>query len=112
MTIKKLKEMIAGLPDDVRVYADDGTELFGADNSEFLTVVYNTRKMMCVMETAHSFDVDEEVKAMLEYASENDFDEQDFWIDFCERGYLPEMLVDDERKAFIIQQLKEYGLYD
>lgn len=88
MTIRKLKEIIKNLPDDMRVYADNGSKGMFTDNTEFVCAPYY--KDMLVLQTSEDFDVAEELRARCEYASENEIDEQDFWDDIDECGYKPE----------------------
>ena len=64
MTIRKLKEMIADLPDDMRVYADDGTDFFKG-NSEFLCISASEEFSMAVFQTRNDFEPVEETEAML-----------------------------------------------
>ena len=55
MTIRKLKEMIADLPDDMRVYADDSSyDMFGDDASEFVPrCVYYKAKVTSMSKRRH-----------------------------------------------------------
>ena len=39
MTIKRLKEIIENLPDDMRIYADDGARGMFTNNNEFVLAV-------------------------------------------------------------------------
>ena len=106
MTIKKLKEMIQELPDNMRVVADDGTRLFEG-NSEFVCISSATKNNMAVLQTTKDIDVIEETTEMLNWFSENDWEEQDAWIEINERGYKPEDFADPDwaREQFI-----HYGL--
>ena len=106
MTIKKLKEMIADLPDNMRVYADDGVRSF-KENSEFVCIASSTTDNMAVFQTAKDIDVIEETNAMLKYFFENDWDEVDAWIEFRNRGYKPEDFADPE---YAKAQMENYGL--
>ena len=89
MTIKKLKEMIADLPDNMRIYSDDGTDFFKG-NSEFVCIAVNDEDNMAVLQTVNDIDVIEETKAALEYFSKNDWNELDAMIEMVEMGYQPE----------------------
>ena len=96
MTIRKLKEMIADLPDDMRVYADDGTDFFKG-NSEFLCIAASKEFSMAVFQTRNDFEPIEETEAMLQYFSEHDeWNEVDAWLEFYERGYKPEDFADSD----------------
>lgn len=116
MTIRKLKELIENLPDDMRIYADDGSNGMFSDNNEFLTFVTSgVDENMCVLQTREDFDTSDELEAWCEYANENNMDEQDFWIEFSERGYVPadfspHGMVDEEREAWADKNLRNYGL--
>ena len=106
MTIKKLKEMIANLPDDMRVYTDDGIRSW-KENSEFICISPSKDDNMAVFHTANDIDVVEETEAMLRYFLENEVEEQDAWIEIAERGYKPENFEDPD---WAKEQMKNYGL--
>lgn len=106
MTIKKLKEMIANLPDDMRVYADDGVELF-IDNTEYVCILSNSTYNMAVLQTANDIDAVEETTEMLKWFADNNWEEQDAWIEIAERGYKPEDFADPD---WARQQMENYGL--
>lgn len=79
MTIKMLKKKIENLPDDMRIYADDGDCSMFSNNSEFVALV--SYKNMCIIQTKKDFDVNEEITS---WYKEN---EDNFWNDFYESGY-------------------------
>lgn len=106
MTIKKLKEIIENLPDDMRVYADDGIRS-RKENSEFICISPSKDDNMAVFHTANDIDVVEETEAMLEYFFENNIEEQDAWIEIAERGYKPEDFADPD---WAREQMENYGL--
>ena len=106
MTIRKLKEMIANLPNDMRIYADDSSFL-GDDCSEFYTIFVSPRTQKAIFQTAKDFDTIEETKAILDYYFENDLDEQDAWMELSEYGYKPEDFADPE---YAKTQMENYGL--
>lgn len=109
MTIKMLKDVIKNLPDDMRIYADDGERMF-VGNSEFLTAPRNKEKNMLVLQTRDDFDVAEELNAWLQYAEKHNVDEQDFWMEFYEHGYAPEDFGTPDKIAWAKEQMKNYGL--
>lgn len=111
MTIRHLKEIIKDLPDDMRVYADNGGKgMFSG--SEFLCGFGATHDGECrfILQTEEDFNVAEELEAWCEYAGENDIDEQDFWTEFVEHGYKPEDFDDADRTQWAYENLKNYGL--
>ena len=109
MTIKKLKEIIKNLPDDMRVYADDGSIGMFSDNSEFLIAPYKGN--MLVLQTRGDFDVADELDAWLKHEADTyNTNEQDFWIEFSERGYIPEDFGIPDKIAWAREQMKNYGL--
>ena len=112
MTIGYLKELIKNLPDDMRICADDGSKGMFSDNSEFVTLIYTkeNKNNICVLQTKNDFDVDYEVEAMLDFASENNIEESDFWITFTEAGYKYTDFDDEERQEWAKEQLENYGL--
>ena len=106
MTIRKLKEMISNLPDDMRVYADDGLRS-RKENSEFVCIASSSYDNMAVFQTANDIDAEEETNAALACFSENDWDECDAWIELSERGYKPEDFHDPD---WAREQMENYGL--
>lgn len=109
MTIKRLKEMIADLPDDMRIYADDSSySLFGNDASEFCCIAASPQfPKMCILQSKSDIDVGEELYGMAEYAEEENWEEQDFFIEAYERGFKPEDFDDPE---WAEKQYENYGL--
>ena len=109
MTIRMLKELIKDLPDDMRVYADDGSYGMFSDNNEFLTTPHHNN--MLVLQTRNDFDVADELAAWLDHvANECDTSEQDFWIEFYERGYVPEDFGIPDKISWARKQMENYGL--
>jgi len=107
MTIRKLKEMIADLPDDMRVYADDA-KYFGDDVTEFCHVFISKREpRKAILQTVHDIDAFEETTEMLKWFSDNNWEEQDAWIEISERGYKPEDFADSD---WAREQMENYGL--
>ena len=110
MTIKLLKETIKDLPDDMRICADDGSNGFFSDNSEFLslcTLIGNEK--MCVLQTRHDFDTVNELNAWLESASKNNENEPDFWMEVSERGFIPADF-GPENEDWAREQMENYGM--
>ena len=110
MTVKMLKEIIAKLPDDTRVYADDASDgrMFG-NNNEFLIVPYYNN--MLVLQTRNDFEVAEGLDAWLNHvAEEYSTSDQDFWMEFYERGYVPEDFCTPDKIVWAKEQLEKYGL--
>ena len=93
------------------MYSDDGDELFEG-NSEIVTFVTQKKspQKMCVLQTKDDFDVKEELDAMCQWAIENDYDEQSFWMEFDERGYVAYDFEDEDRIEWAERNLKDYGL--
>ena len=57
--------MIADLPDDMRVYADDA-EYFGDDVTEFCDILVSKREpRKAILQTPHDFDTFEETTEVL-----------------------------------------------
>ena len=106
MTIKLLKEMIADLPDDARIYADDSKyDLFGDDASEFVCMATNDK--MVILQTKDDIDVEEELRGTAEVAIEFGWGDEEFYMELLERGYTFEDFPDPEiAKA----QMEEHGL--
>lgn len=85
MTIKELKKRISVLPDDMRIYADDGGCGLFSNNSEFVATVHNDN--MFVLQTKMDFDVNNELTAWYHAAEEAKVDKNDFWDEFYRLGY-------------------------
>ena len=98
MTIRELKKLIENLPDDMRIYADDGDYGMFSSNSEFVALVYDETLEMCVLQTKEDFDINNEIKSWYEQVKKQTIDEKNFWKDFYEKGYLYEDLTDPEMK--------------
>lgn len=91
MTIKRLKEWIADIPDDARIYLDDGTSVFEG-NTEIVALASYVEPYdkKIIVQTKSDFDVREELNARLEYYSENDYDELDAFMEMAADGYTPD----------------------
>ena len=84
MKVKKLIELLSNMnPDaDVRVHMKYGNAVLalnsyvGADN-------------VCWIETEDDFDVEEELKALLQYYAENGVDEADGYQEMIDLGFTP-----------------------
>ena len=111
MTIKKLKELIKDYPDDMRIYADDASEGTFTNNSEFL-IIYSIvgNDKMCVLQTRNDFETDIELDAWCEAAFKNNVDEQDFWTEFYEMGYVPADFYNAEKEVWAYKNLRHYGI--
>ena len=108
MTIRKLKELIENLPDDMRIYADDGSNGLFSDNNEFITMEKNNN--MCVLQTRKDIDVASELEMWCKYAFDDNCDEQDFWTEFTEMGFVPADFESDSSERMAELRLKDYGL--
>lgn len=51
MTIRELKNAIKDLPDDMRVYADDGVNNTFDNNTPFVNLVWSSEENKCVLQT-------------------------------------------------------------
>lgn len=110
MTIRMLKEMIKDLPDDERLYLDNGSDVFEGDEVVDICCIASPQGEHRVLaRTRNDFDTSVVIDGMLEYASEieNNVDERDFWSDVDELGYKPE---DFENEQWAREQLENYGL--
>ncbi len=108
MTIKMLKEMIKDLPDDERLYLDNGFDVFDGDEVLDLCCLESPQGEHRVLaRTRDDFDTSVVIDGMLECASETNMNEQDFWIYVDALGYKPE---DFENEQWAREQLKNYGL--
>lgn len=85
MTIKRLKKIIENLPDDMRIYADDGKFGTFSNNSEFVLLI--PYQNMAVLQKKSDFDVNNEVTSHYNAAKRNGLDANTFWNEFYELGY-------------------------
>lgn len=98
MTIKKLKELIQYMPDDARIYLDDGTSFFEG-NSEVICLTRGDYgyKNKVILQTKNDIDVGEELDARLDFYRESDWEEYDAFLDLGEFGYtLDDFRYDDD----------------
>jgi len=110
MTIGYLKKMIAELPDNMRIYADDGLYNMFDDNSEFVTIelVSNSKNNnMCILQTKNDFETDNEIMAWYEQVKAGIIDEDTFWNNFYETGYDYDDFKDLEMQRKALKYKKE-----
>lgn len=112
MTIGKLKNMIANLPNDARIYLDDGYSFFEG-NSEVVIVCHGAGQYenKVVLQTKNDFDVANELEERLKYYSDNDWDELDAMMDMLEDGYtIEDFKYDDDRYMWAREFAENHGL--
>lgn len=105
MTIKRLKEIIENLPDDMRIYADDGARGMFTNNNEFVLAIPHGD--MCVLQTKNDFDVNDEITAWYDTAKNNGIDANAFWKSFYELGYDYDDFVDPKMQEEALKFRKE-----
>lgn len=105
MTIKRLKEIIENLPDNMRIYADDGEKGMFTNNSEFILAIPHGD--MCVLQTKNDFDVNNEITAWYDTAKNNGIDANAFWKSFYELGYDYDDFVDPKMQEEALKFRKE-----
>ena len=113
MTIRKLKELIANIPDDARIYLDDGQRDLFDGISEIVEVTHfcEPYNNVVFLRVRDDFDVIEELEEKCEYYSENDIDEEDAIIDLDEHGYTPDdFSYDPVRYEWAKENFENYGL--
>lgn len=113
MTVRRLKEMIADLPDDARIFADDGSRLFEG-NSEFVSLCHCKQyPNRIVLQTKNDFDVQTELEARLEHYAEEEWDEYDAFLDLAEDGYtLDDFTYDPDRYEWAMEFSETHSWYD
>lgn len=110
MTIGYLKKMIAGLPDDMRIYADDGLNDMFDNNSEFVAIELvsdNKDNNMCILQIKNDFEINNEIIAWYEQVKAGIIDEDTFWNDFYETGYDYNDFKDPEMQRKALEYKKE-----
>ena len=110
MTIKKLKEMIANLPDDMRIYADDSAyDMFGDDASEFVCLVTSSQVPgKAVLQKKTDIDVQEELSCMADLMIACCESDDVLYAEALERGFVPEDFPDPVETRR--RMTEEYGL--
>ena len=98
MTVRMLKKMLEDVPDDARIYADDGCGMFEG-NSEFVELCDCEQfPHMIVLQTKHDIDCVDALEATLEYYSKENWNKMDMVKDLSEHGYVAEDFeYDDDR---------------
>lgn len=111
MTVRRLKEMLANLPDDARIYADDGTNGSFEGNSEFVEMCYSSQfPKVVIFQTKDDFDYVEELEAKLTHYLEEDWEECDAITDLSEHGYVPEdFKYDDAQYEWALVRASEFA---
>ena len=112
MTIKRLKELIEYMPDDARIYLDDGDRMFEG-NSEVIFAVQGALQYRdkVILQTKNDFDVEEELEARLDYYSSNDWDELDAVMDLLDDGFvIDDFKYNDDRYLWIKEFAEDHGL--
>lgn len=107
MTIKKLKELIADLPDDMRVYADDGRFSMFENPSEFICLVTNNRDDKCILQSEADIEVEDVLSELAELAFDYGWSDDDFYREALERGFTADDFPDPEKAK---QDMENYGL--
>lgn len=106
MTIGKLKQIIENMPDDARIYLDDGTSFF-ENNSEVLILAQgiNENSKKIILQTRDDFDVSYELEARIKYKYKEGWDEYDMFLDLGEDGFTLDDFKYDPR---VYEYVKEY----
>lgn len=111
MTIGKLKELIKNIPDNKRLYLDDGMSLFEGNEVVALFEGANGYDDRVVIQSKLDFDIGEEIEAMLERYAEDDWDETDALMDMMEIGYsLEDFKYNNNRYEWAKRIAEEHGL--
>ena len=98
MTIRMLKEIIADLPDDARIYLDDGKGGTYENNSEIVDTLYcEYFPKKLILQTRDDFEYWNEIEATLDYYREEGYDELDAFLELGERGYTLEDFRETDR---------------
>lgn len=105
MTIKGLKKIIENLPDDMRIYADDGKTGMFTNNSEFVLADFHGD--MCVLQTKNDFDANNEITSWYNIAKNNGVDTNAFWKEFYELGYDYDDFIDPKMQEEALKFRKE-----
>lgn len=112
MTIRRLRELIADLPDDARIYLDDGTSMFEGNSEVILVGAYAPPyDKMVLLQTRNDVDVSQELEARANWYSEHwdEVGEVDYWLELSEDGFTPDDFDEDEREHAILN-FENYGL--
>ena len=111
MTIRKLKELIENMPDEARIYLDDGRSFFEG-NSEVVCLVRGEwgYKDKVILQTKNDIDLEEELDARLDYYRENDWDEYDSLLNLSDMGYtLEDFKYDNDIYNWVKEMSKDHS---
>lgn len=108
MTIKELKEIIKDMPDDMRIYADNGKFSMFEDVSEFVFLVTDARHpKMAILQSKADIDVEEELRCIAEIAVEEGWSDDEFYREILDRGFTADDFPDPEKAR---ADMEYYGL--
>lgn len=104
MKVKELIKQLEGYDPEARVYY--GSHM-GKGDAEILTAFRFSHNGDVILEDAYQFDVENELREMLEWYADENYDEADAYQEMVDRGYTPEVvaiyLSEEKGKA-----MKEY----
>ena len=113
MTVGKLKELLCDIPDHLEVYLHDS---YGNDPQLQLVGVNwidkragKTNKVV-ELQTRSDFDVQEELSARIKWASETMEDEDSFYWDIYQEGFVPDDFIGTDYYEAVKEYMEEHGL--
>jgi len=107
MTVRKLKELLADIPDDERVYLDNGNGCFEGDEVVDATFISNARgtEHRVLIRTRHDLDIATWLDGVMVYFDEEGWDDVDAFNDLGEYGFT---LDDFDYDPVVYEQVKEF----
>lgn len=108
MTVRKLKELLANIPDDERVYLDNGDDTFNGDEVIDVSFIRNAfgSKHRVLVRTRDNLDMSAAIEGILKYYSEDNWDENDAFDDLDEYGItLDDFKYDEQRYEYAKQYM-------
>lgn len=111
MKVKELIRQLESYDPEARVYT---SSYMGEGTDEVLACIAYVHNGDVIIENENQFDVENEIKEMLEWYSEHDYDEADAYREMIDKGYTPDLLdiyYDSEFENHIMRNFcREHGI--
>lgn len=111
MKVKELIRQLESYDPEARVYT---SSYMGEGTDEVLACIAYVHNGDVIIENENQFDVENEIREMLEWYSEHDYDEADVYREMIDRGYTPDLLdiyCDSEFKNHTMRNFcREHGI--
>ena len=110
VTLKKFKEQIKDMPDDM-ILTVETPRMLGNNGNLVMYTAYDRDKKYLAINCKADMDIGTELEARFEYAAKNQLDELDFYMELLDDGYtLKDFAYDEERYKYAKNFMEEHGL--